>query len=441
MGRRDAIHASGVHVKPGKFFILPILNKGKLMWVFMKSPFRLHLQMIALLANILMAWSAAHAEDAPEVAPPLSDKEIAERIRNADAGEAIELPGLELDAAPLLEYDKLLLPGPQYLISDDPEYIRVPEAIALQEEVLPGRVRLYVYNVNGLKEEPQPTKITAVIENRGKEPMQLRMVRSAALKPSANYYGIAKKALAEFLEGDNIQPPVTVAPGEIAPIDPRLEEYRPVYNDLVHGFYEFAIDQPGRVSVLQTLPEKSSAEAVRELGGAIPTKSVSGAGRGKFFASNYHVTNKDGGSFDTADSAQRLVVADGKIDPWIIGSEGPEARQAVLKGNYGVIYEIELDWTSSDGRALALLTWNARFGSKWCGGMTQAIRVSEGKFPEGVVMVPSNQLVTKSAPEAVVVQIFTPPPPGETGIIKLTYSPPGASCLPTPLVFIPVELE
>jgi len=39
------------------------------------------------------------------------------------------------------------------------------------------------------------------------------------------------------------------------------------------------------------------------------------------------------------------------------------------------------------------------------------------------------------------VQLFLPDPNNKVQVIRLTYTPPGASCLPIPLVFIPVELE
>lgn len=87
-----------------------------------------------------------------------------------------------------------MVPGPQFLISDDPEYIRIPEAIAMQEAVSPGAVRLYVYNVNGVK-EPQkiPRKITAVLKNTGKEELHLRMLKYSSQKPSTNYFQIGKQ--------------------------------------------------------------------------------------------------------------------------------------------------------------------------------------------------------------------------------------------------------
>ena len=106
------------------------------------------------------------------------------------------------------------------------------------------------------------------------------------------------------------------------------------------------------------------------------------------------------------------------------------------------MYNMELKWKSSDGKGLALVTWNARAGdNKWCGGMAAAMVVSKGKFAEGIVQVPSDSLRTRGKPEAVLVQVFLPEKTGEVQTIRLTYSPPGASCLPTPLLFIPVVMQ
>jgi hypothetical protein len=55
-------------------------------------------------------------------------------------------------------------------------------------------------------------------------------------------------------------------------------------------------------------------------------------------------------------------------------------------------------------------------------------------------MLPSDRVVFGGAEEAVLIQRFPPVPKGETDVIELTYSPPGACCLPTPLIFVPYEL-
>jgi hypothetical protein len=363
-------------------------------------------------------------------------------ILKSEQGNVIELPGFFTNKIDTINYDKIVLPGPQYLISDDPEYVRIPEAIAFQEAVQPGSVRLYVYNVNGVNEpEKIDRKITTVIKNTGSGTMHLRMLKYSSQKPSANYYKIGKEGLADFFASQPEERIRKIKPGETIAIDQALEKHVVKYNELVHGFYEFIIDQPGEVSVIQTSPEKSGPEALKEIDEVLPPKiSESGAGRGIFGVSNYQIITE--GVFNTNQGPAQIIVADGTIDPWVVGKESTSGRQATLAGNYGVMYDIEMKWKSTDGKGLALVTYNVRADdNKWCRGMANSMVVSEGKFKSGIIQLPSDQLVTNKAPEAVLIQVFPPDPDKEEQTIRLKYSPPGASCLPTPLVFIPVDLE
>jgi hypothetical protein len=135
-----------------------------------------------------------------------------------------------------------------------------------------------------------------------------------------------------------------------------------------------------------------------------------------------------------------LVIADGVDDPWVLGKEGVSGKESKLAGNYGILYDVELNWKSTNGKGLALLTWNSRTDNRWCSGMANAILIqNEGKGNE-IVSIPSNQLTTRGAPEGVLVKVFKPDPTKETQTLKFTYSPPGASCLPTPLIFVPIDL-
>jgi hypothetical protein len=62
------------------------------------------------------------------------------------------------------------------------------------------------------------------------------------------------------------------------------------------------------------------------------------------------------------------------------------------------MYTMEIKWKSSNGKGLALMTWNARAGdNKWCGGMANTMIVSDGKFKEGIIELPSDRLNTKGA--------------------------------------------
>ncbi len=388
------------------------------------------------LSFLLMgSLAAALPAGAQELSPELN-----KRVLTSPQGSIVELPGILTEKLPLLGYRKIVQSGPQYLISDDPEYIRVPEAIALREAVEPGTVRLYVYNVNGVKEPAKiETRIAAVIKNTGKADMRLRMLKYSSQKPTTNYFQAGKQGLADFFAATPQTTVRIIKPGKSIAIDPAQEKYVAKYDELVHGFYEFLIDQPGEISVLQTDLKTSVAVAVDRIKTILPSKG-NNAGRGLFGVSNYRVLAQD--TLDTKNGIRQIILADGDKDPWVLGSEGTSGRVATLAGNYGVMYNIELKWKSTDGRGLALVTWNSRADNgQWCGGMANTMVVSKGKFKEGIIQLPADKLITKKNPEAILVQVFPPAANGEEQTIRLTYSPPGASCLPTPLVFIPVDMK
>ncbi|MFT3824363.1 MAG: copper amine oxidase [Chitinophagaceae bacterium] len=382
------------------------------------------------------ALSCALQTHAQELTPELN-----KRLLTTPQGNIIELPGLLTEKLPQVEYRKIVMPGPQYLISDDPEYIRVPEAIAFRESVQPGSVRLYLYNVNGVKELAKiETKIAAVIKNTGKAPMHLRMLKFSSQKPTTSYFFAGKQGLADYFASVPQTTIRIIKPGETIAIDPQQDKNIVKYDELVHGIYEFVIDQPGEVSVLQTDTKTSVIKAAETVKNILPSKSKSGAGRGVFGVSNYQVYTNS--TIDTKEGISQIIVADGLKDPWVLGKEGTTGNIATLAGNYGVLYNIDMKWKSSDGKALALVTWNARSdNNQWCGGMANTMVVSGGKFKEGIIQLPSDKLITRKSPEAILVQVFMPAGNGEEQTIHLTYSPPGASCLPTPLIFIPVDLK
>jgi len=361
-------------------------------------------------------------------------------ILKTKQGSIVELPGFLTEKIKQIDYQKIVLPGPQFIISDDPEYIRLPEAIALKEAVVPGAVRLYVYNVNGIKEPAKiDRKIIAVLKNTGKKTMSVRMLKYSSQKPSQNYFQIGKQGLADYFASNGSETIRKVAPGKSISIDERLDKNIVKYDELVHGFYEFVIDQPGEISVIQADPAMSAQVAADKITHIVPFGHAN-AGRGIFGVSNYKVANEK--VIDTKDGVVQLMVADGVKDPWVEGKESHSGKISKLAGNYGVMYDIELKWKSTDGKGLALVTWNSRSAdNQWCGGMAASMVVSEGKFPAGIIQLPNDRLITKKAPEAILIQVFKPTGNGEEQTLKLTYSPPGASCLPTPLIFIPVDLK
>lgn len=366
-------------------------------------------------------------------------KNISSVLKNAIEGEVVVLDNFLDPNFKKIAYKQTISPGPQFLISDDPEYIRIPEAIAMQEEVQPGAVRLYVYNVNGIKEPQQmPRKINAVLKNLGKENLHLRMLKYSSQKPSTNYFQIGKQGLADYFSSEEKGNVRVVKPGEVIAIDKAFDKHIVKYDELVHGLYEFVVDQPAQISVLQFAPEKTAVQAFAAIDTIIPFSHVN-AGRGIFPVSNYKIVSKD--TIDTKDGVSQLIVADGNDDPWITGTIGADKQDAKNAGNYGVIYNTSIKWKSTEGKGLALITWNSRSGdNQWCGGMGLTMELFDHNNQKSVVQFPSDRLVTKSAPEAILLKIYKPDPTKEIQEINFTYSPPGASCLPTPLILVPIDL-
>lgn len=358
-------------------------------------------------------------------------------------GDVIDLSALKLDFENLprvpLQISKA--EGPQYLLSDKPEYFRTGDGIALQELVKPGTVRLYVYHVPTPGTEKKT--ITAIIENKGDSPLNLRMLRRSFPAPGGDYHKIGKAGLIGYYTSTPETSPRTVAPGARLVIDPEMDKSIVGQDILVHGLYEFEIDQPALISVFQKSIGQDSltiTDTLSRLPLVLPGKQASGAGRGLFLTSNYEVTASDGFVIDTARGVQQLVVADGKTDPWLIGRDSITADdKQINKGNYGVMYKIKLTRKSTGGKALAVVMLNARADSKWCKYCGAAVEVNDGLHPGGAIPLPREQVRFEGPPQAAVIQTFAPVPEGRTETIEITYSPPGASCLPTPILFVPFD--
>jgi len=380
--------------------------------------------------------SRAAQKSGPKETVHLVPMELSRKILAAEQGGVVEITELPLADLPSVPYTKTS-GGPVFLISDAPEYIRVPEGAVLRERVEPGRVRLYIYNCNGL--EDQTRRISTVIENVGNDTLHFRFLRYAFQGPDLDYAKVAKEALWDYFTSTPQSDRHAVPVGRRAPLDLAMESARVRPNELVHGFYDIEIDQPARISVVQTDPATPGPVASARVEKAVLLEHF-GAGRGLYPFSDNTVVTPPGYVLDTAGGPQQLVVADGKIDPWIVGKDGSTGNRTRDEGNYGVIYSIRIPYSTSDGRALALLTWNPHSQGKWCGVMHNVVRVNKGKFPEGLVRLPSNRtVITADEPLAApLIQVFPPLPGGRAGTIEITYTPPGACCLPTPLLLIPV---
>lgn len=385
----------------------------------------------------------ASAQPASQPAAPLAatEAEFTAQLRSAAPGDVIQTPFSDFSAIPTLQRSiSVVDDAPQFLLSDKPEYFRTGDGIAMQERVEPGVVRLYLYHV------PEPSgarkTITAVIENLGDGPMTLSFQRYASPKPGGDYHKIAREAMVAFLA----QTPApaefasrTVAPGRRVVIDPAIDSATVTRDVLVHVFHEFRIDQPARVTVFQREPSADSLEILDrlpKLPRVLPGFHASGAGRGLFARSEVSVTSES--PYDPADGPKMLLLADGKTDPWIEGRDSIDPSSPIQnKGNYGVIYRVKLKY--KPGRGVAVLMSGHRPDNKWCKYTSAVVDINDGHRPGGIIALPMRTPRFANLPEAVVMQTYAGKGVGETGAIEFTYSPPGACCLPTPILLVPLD--
>lgn len=377
----------------------------------------------------------AKAAEASTTAP-LPDT-LLERLRSAKQGDTIDMSAWDMEAVRLLPLAKTA-GGPPMLFADDPEYIRVPQGAVLRERVNPGPTRMYLYHCNGT--DVGPRRITAVMRNLSDEPMTLRITRRAFPGVSLDYGYLGRTGIRDFLgEQKNLPAPRVIAPGGSDVIDAQIEAARVRRDELLHAWIEFETDQPGEVTILQTDPETPGPVANDAIHELIPPKGTSGAGRGYFTYSEYDVRPAAGLTLDTASGARQLLVADGRFDRWLTGFDSTRTTSpSVLKGNYGVVYRFRIPRAATDGRSLALMVWNVRT-VRGCGGMSGCVEVNAGRFPAGLVMVPTDKGVLVGNDKAVLLQVYPPPADGADDVVEFTYSPPGASCLPTPLLLLPFD--
>ena len=367
--------------------------------------------------------------------------EEAGALRTAQQGDVLVMPALAARHRELLRVPVQIASadGPQLLLSDKPEYFLTGDGISLREKVNPGLVRLYIYHV------PVPSgraeTISAVLENLGQNPLTLDFLRRAFPRPGKDYNRIGKSGLLEFFAFPPPERARQVPAGGRIVIDEEMDSTRVSTDELVHGFYEFEIDQPAQVTVFERDPQQISTNVIDTLPKLplqLPGKPIgNGAGRGLFVTSDFTVTNSPGFVLDTTNGAMQLVLADGRRDPWIRGHDSLDGIETHDSGNYGVLYRIRLTRASSDGRGLALLL--GKFGSpgRYCGRLAAAMQVSAGVWPAGTVALPAKQNAFGEPGEMALAQRFAPLAKGRTEVIELIYSPPGASCIPTPLLFVP----
>jgi hypothetical protein len=348
-------------------------------------------------------------------------------IENAQPGALVTLdsgyfnsPSAELNISPAASQAQLLL-------ADNPEYDS-DSGVLLRETVNPGTVRVYMYQVIS----GNPGKVVSIVlSNPASTAMNVKFARCARTGPSTDYNHVAQKVLYAFMNSSGNCANITVPANGKAVLDPALEKVTVSGDQLTHGIYEFSVDQAATISVIAHDSGQSSVDVIDSL--PVLARNENGSGRGLFPTTNFTVAAK---AFSTANGAQQLIMADGKTDPWISGHDtlaGLDSVQDV--GNYGAMYRVSLPYSTPDGRGFALALSNPTGASDVCRYMATAVTVNGT-----AVMAPSSGSEMLSAPpQAIILAKIPALAQGASGTLDILFSPPGAACLPAPVMLIPYK--
>jgi hypothetical protein len=380
-----------------------------------------------ILVTFLFLQLLPEALFAQDSALALTDAEPGQVVQLANLPELSQIPAIPLKIEPAGKT--------RLILSDKPEYFRTGNGISLREDVPPGVCRLYLYHV------PEPTgekrTISATIGNLSDQPMTLRTLRRSFPKPGGDYHAIGKAGLIGYWSAGSDTPPRTINPGQTVVLDEELDRVVVTKDILVHLILEFEVDRPARITVFQRDPDADSIVAARDLPllpRVLPGWHPSGAGRGQFEQADRVAAPADGSAIDVAAGARRIVIADGDTDPWLRGvdSISPD-EESLNKGNYGVMYDLSIPVLHDGVNDLAIVMVHQRNDSQWCKYVAAAVRVGESPIP-----LPRDSVRFSGFPEAVMVLKLPSKAAGTVETATWTYSPPGASCLPTPFLVLPV---
>jgi PKD repeat protein len=288
------------------------------------------------------------------------------------------------------------------LVSDSPE--EITQKGILYQDTINGKARLYADHVNGTKD-----KMTMAIlaTNNTDKPVTIKTTNKGEVFPSVYANLIGNEASVDFLMHNSYDDTLVVPPKQTL-VYSQMPDFYPGQG--VNLFYDIETDGELQISFVAT-PDRVTADTLKTL----PLLSYVANVRGSFPVSDL--------SWDidatTFTKPSRLILGDGKSDPFIAGYDTLRKKTVTNDGNYGVFYHIHADHP----RKMVILIM-AR------GGPFKGPFKINGEF----VMVPQSGVLT--AFDGVQVLARTT---GTEDSLDIEYTPPAGSGFPADLIFYPLE--
>ncbi|TDF97030.1 stalk domain-containing protein [Paenibacillus piri] len=287
------------------------------------------------------------------------------------------------------------------LVSDSPE--EFTEKGILYQDTVKGKGRLYADHINGTRE-----KVTLAImaKNNTDKPVTIKTTSKGEVWPSVYANLIGNEASVDFLINDPLNDSMVVPPKQTF-IYSQMPEFYPGQG--VNLFYDVETDGEIQFSFVAT--DQINQNTLNQL----PLLPFTGHVRGSFQVSQVN-WNIDASSFTTP---SRLILGDGKTDPFQPGYDPLRKQNVLNEGNYGVVYKIHAD--KPRRMAVMLLAYGGVFKGPF-------------KINGEIRLVPESGVITAFDGMQILAKTT-----GKEDSLDIEFTPPAGSAFPIDLIFYPLD--
>ncbi|MDF2835169.1 MAG: copper amine oxidase protein [Paenibacillus sp.] len=288
------------------------------------------------------------------------------------------------------------------LLSDSPETFT--ETGILYQDSINGKGRLYADHLNGTGNK---VGFAILATNTTDKPVKIRTTNKGEVYPSIYAHLIGSEAMVDFLADDAKLETMTVPPGETY-IYKQFPDFYPGQG--VNLMYDVETD--GEVQFTFATADLVSKDML-----AMTKLPFNGHIRGTFQIAGFDW--KVDVSQDGLKKPTKLVIGDGKIDPFQMGYDPQRGEEATLWGNYGTVYRIHSDKPRK--MAIMILAKGGAFKGPF-------------KINGELVKVPASGVLT-----AFDGMIMLHKTTGKEESLDIEFSPPAGSAFPINLIFYPLD--
>ncbi|MCR2805532.1 copper amine oxidase N-terminal domain-containing protein [Paenibacillus soyae] len=288
------------------------------------------------------------------------------------------------------------------LMSDSPETFE--ELGILYQDTINGRGRLYADHLNGTD---KTVSFAILATNKSDKPVTIKTTNKGEVYPSIYAHLIGSEAMVDYLMDDTEVETMTIPAGATF-IYKQFPDFYP--GSGVNLMYDVETD--GEVQFTFAAAERAS-KAMLDM----PKLAFNGHIRGTFQIAGFDwkVNLTESG----LKKPMKLVLGDGKVDPFQKGFDPQRGTEATLSGNYGTVYKIHSDKPRK--MAIMILAKGGPFKGPF-------------KINGEMVKVPASGVLT--AFDGMIILAKTT---GKEESLDIEFSPPAGSAFPINLIFYPLD--